>query len=98
VITVEIPRLLQNPDVVLRQESNEESALLFNPDTNQVKVINVTGLFIWQFCNEIHTIDEIVAEMQREFKDIPSELVALDTQEFVDSLLASGFIGVVETD
>ena len=36
-----------NPDVVLREE-DESGALLFNPDTNQVKVVNATGLFIWK--------------------------------------------------
>ncbi len=43
---------LCNPDVVLREE-DKSGALLFNPDTNQVKVINNTGLFIWnQFGSE----------------------------------------------
>ena len=57
-------RFLRNPDVVLREEDPEEGALLFNPDTNQVKVINTTGLFIWQQCGEAHTLDEIISEVQ----------------------------------
>jgi len=30
-------QFLRNPDVVLREEDPDEGALLFNPDTNQVK-------------------------------------------------------------
>ena len=87
---------LRNPDVVLREEDPDEGALLFNPDTNQVKVINTTGLFIWQQCGVARTLDEIVAEVQKGFDEVPSEQVAQDVQEFVDGMLASGFIGTVE--
>lgn len=89
-------KLLRNPDVVLREEDPDEGALLFNPDTNQVKVINSTGLFIWQQCGVAHTLDEIVTEVQKGFDDVPVEQVALDVKEFVDSMLLSGFIGTVE--
>jgi len=88
---------LRNPDVVLREEDPEEGALLFNPDTNQVKVINTTGLFIWQQCDVARSLDEIVAEVQKGFDEVPLEQVAQDVREFVDSMSASGFIGTVET-
>jgi len=87
---------LRNPDVVLREEDPEEGALLFNPDTNQVKVINTTGLFIWQQCDVARTLDEIVSEVQKGFDEVPMEQVAEDVKEFVDGMLASGFIGTVE--
>lgn len=88
-------KYLCNPDVVLREE-DEDGGLLFNPDTNQVKVINTTGLFIWQQCGEARTLDEIVAEVQKGFDEVPSEQVAQDVQEFVDGMVATGFIGTVE--
>lgn len=87
---------LRNPDVVLREEDPEEGALLFNPDTNQVKVINITGLFIWQQCGEVRTLDEIIAEVKKDFEEVPLEQVAQDVQEFVEGMSASGFIGTVE--
>jgi hypothetical protein len=88
-------QFLRNPDVVLREENPDEGALLFNPDTNRVKVINTTGLFIWQQCGVACTLDEIVAEVQKGFDEVPSEQVAQDVQEFVDGMLATGFIGTV---
>jgi hypothetical protein len=86
---------LRNPDVVLREDDPEEGALLFNPDTNQVKVINTTGLFIWQQCGEVRTMDEIIAEVKKGFEDVPVEQVAQDVQEFIDSMSVTGFIGTV---
>ena len=87
---------LRNPDVVLREEDPDEGALLFNPDTNQVKVINSTGLFIWQQCNVARTLDEIITEVQKGFDEVPSEQVAGDVQAFVDGMVETGFIGTVE--
>ena len=89
-------KLLRNPDVVLREEDPEEGALLFNPDTNQVKVINTTSLFIWQQCSVARTLEEIVAEVKKEFEEVPSEQVAQDVREFMDVMLTSGFIGTVD--
>jgi hypothetical protein len=89
-------RFLRNPDVVTREEDPDEGALLFNPDTNQVKVINTTGLFIWQQCGVARTLEEIVAEVQKGFDEVPLEQVAQDVKEFVDGMLATGFIGTVE--
>jgi hypothetical protein len=86
---------LRNPDVVLREEDPEEGALLFNPDTNQVKVLNTTGLFIWKQCDKARTLDEIIAEVQKGFEDVPAEQIRQDIQEYVDGMVACGFIGTV---
>jgi hypothetical protein len=87
---------IRNPDVVTREEDPDEGALLFNPDTNQVKVINTTGLFIWQQCTAARTLEEIVTEVQKSFDEVPAEQVASDVKEFVDGMLVTGFIGTQE--
>ena len=87
---------LRNPDVVLQEEDPDEGALLFNRDTNQVKVINTTGLFIWQQCGVARTLDEIIVEVQKGFNEVPSGQVAGDVQEFMGGMVATGFIGTVE--
>ena len=89
-----IPHYLCNPDVVLR-EQDEEGGLLFNPDTNQVKVINITGLFIWQLCSVQQTIESIILEIQKNFDEVPAEQISQNVQEFIDDMLASGFIGTI---
>jgi hypothetical protein len=86
---------LCNPDVALREE-DEDGGLLFNPDTNQVKVINTTGLFIWKQCQRARRLDEIVVALQDAFEDVPADQVVQDVKEFVDFMVATGFIGVTE--
>lgn len=93
---VAVTCFIRNPDVVLREEDPDEGALLFNPDTNQVKVINTTGLFIWQQCGVARTLDEIITEVQKGFDEVPMEQVADDVKEFVNGMLVTGFIGTVE--
>jgi hypothetical protein len=87
-------RYIQNPDVVLREE-DADGGLLFNPDTNQVKVVNTTGLFIWKQCSSAQTGSEIATTLSKSFDDIPETLVQ-DVQEFLDGMLQTGFIGTVE--
>ncbi len=89
------PRYVRNPDVVLREE-DEDGALLFNPDTDQVKVINNTGLYIWQQCDGTRGLDRITVAVQDEFEGAPADQVAQDVREFVEGMTAAGFIGIVE--
>ena len=51
-------KFLRNPEVVLREE-DDDGGLLFNPDTNQVKVVNSTGLFIWKQCDGSRNLSDI---------------------------------------
>lgn len=86
-----------NPDVVLREE-DEDGGLLFNPDTNQVKVVNATGLYIWQKFAQACSAEDVVAGIQQEFEDVPAEEVAADVQAFLDEMVQTGFIGILETE
>ena len=91
-----IIKYLRNPDVVLREEDPDEGALLFNPDTNHVKVINTTGLYIWQQCGTVRTLEEIIAQVQQGFDEVPTDMVTQDVQEFVNDMVKTGFFGVVD--
>ena len=86
---------LRNPDVVLREE-DEDGGLLFNPDTNVVKLINATGLFIWKECNCARRMDDIVMVVRNAFDEVPEEQVTQDVKEFIDYMVAAGFFGVAE--
>jgi hypothetical protein len=86
---------LCNPDVVLREE-DEDGGLLFNPDTNQVKVVNSTGLFIWKQFGAVQEVTTVIAAIQTEFEDVPQEMVAADVQAFLNEMLQTGFIGIIE--
>ena len=86
---------LRNPDVVLREE-DEDGALLFNPDTNDVKAVNTTALFIWEHCDGTADLASIVAAVQESFDDAPEDQLQAQVQACIEALLGSGFIGVVD--
>lgn len=92
---VQAKRYVRNPDVVVREE-DAEGALLFNPDTNQIKVLNGTGLFIWKQCNGTLDLVGLVSAVQGAFEEVPVDQVAADVQAFVDGLVQSGFLGLAE--
>jgi hypothetical protein len=87
---------LRNPEVVLREEDKEEGALLYNPDTNTVTVINPTGLFIWQRCDGENSLEQIASALAQACVDAPVDQVGQDVWEFVDGLVQEGFIGTVD--
>lgn len=88
-------RYVVNPDVSCREEG-PDGALLFNPDTDQVVVINTTGLLIWQGLGEPRTENEIVRFIEERCEGVPVDEVAQDVSEFVEELKEKGFVGTYE--
>lgn len=88
-------RYVVNPDVSCREEG-PEGALLFNPDTDDMMVINPTGLAIWQALSQPRTQDEIVMHLLEACYDVPDQQVIADVNEFLTEVLQpQGFIGEV---
>lgn len=85
--------LIRNPDVVLREE-DPDGALLFNPDTNQIRVINTTGLFIWKHCDGKKDISAIVTALKKAFEGVPEKEVDKQVKAYIDDMSANGFLGV----
>ncbi len=85
-------RFLCNPDVVLREE-DEDGGLLFNPDTNQVKIVNTTGLFIWKQFSTLNDLETVTQAIINSFEDVPVDAVRKDTEEFLAGMVQNGFIG-----
>ena len=86
---------MKNPDVVLAEE-DEDGALVFNPDTDRIRVLNRTGFFIWQLCNCSKDMAGIVSAVREAFEAVPEDQVSKQTEEFIDEMVGSGFIGTVE--
>ncbi|MCU0236419.1 MAG: PqqD family protein [Acidobacteria bacterium] len=89
-------KYIQNPAVNLREE-DEDGALLFNPDSNRIQLLNNTGFFIWQLCSEGKTSLEISEAVKREFSDVPEEQVNEDIKQFLDEMTEIGFIEIIRT-
>jgi len=93
----EAKRFLANPDVSCR-EDGPEGALLFNPDTDGMRVLNPTGLVIWEALDRPRTQAEIVAHLMESCDDVPADQVESDVDEFLSKLLPGGFVGEVLVD
>lgn len=86
-------RYVVNPDVSCREEG-PDGALLFNPDTDQVAVVNPTGLLIWQALAEPHTPAEVAAALIAQCNNPPEGQVLQDVNEFLEQMVAKGFVGI----
>jgi sensor domain CHASE-containing protein len=87
------PLYIVNPDVSCREEE-PDGALLFDPDTDEVLVVNITGLLIWRVLAEPHNQEEVVDALVEQCNNIPADQVAQDVSEFLEQLIAKGFVGV----
>ena len=81
-------KYIRNPDVVLREE-DVNGALLFNPDTNQIKVLNATGLFIWRLCDGRLDLSAIVKALQESFENVPEDEAIKQVKKYLEELAAS---------
>ena len=91
----ETKRYLANPDVSCREEGLGEGAILFNPDTDAVLVINPVGLLIWQALDRPRSKDEIVVYLMENCEGVPADQVHADLDAFFQAMQPGGFIGEV---
>lgn len=91
----DLPRYLRNPDVVLREE-DPDGVLIFNPDTDQIRVLNATGSFIWQLCDGSKDKAGIISAVRQSFDAVPDDQVLQQVEKFIDEMVDAGFIGILE--
>ena len=88
-------KFIRNPDVVLHEE-DEDGALVFNPDNDQVKVLNRTGFFIWNLCDGRHDLESMLFALENSYRGTDDHQVSQQVASFIDEMVTSGFIGTVE--
>lgn len=74
-----------NPDIVCRVEG--EDALLFDPSTEEVKVLNATGLMLWNLCDGKHTERDLVLALAVEFPEVESLVLEADVTSFLAEMI-----------
>jgi hypothetical protein len=80
----------RNQNLVLRPEGDE--ALLFNPDTGSVKVLNPTGVYLWQQLDGERTYIELVDLLCRHYADPPRQQIKSDVKAFLKRLMKKNAI------
>lgn len=81
----ESKRYLANPVVSCAEE--KDGSVLFNPDTDDMAVINPTGRLIWDFIPAAKGVEEIAAHLVESYPDLEMAQATEDAQAFVDQLL-----------
>ena len=85
---------LVNQGIVCREEEGGE-ALLFNPDTGEVKVANHTALFVWQLCDGTRSESDVLHALEEEFEDVDRGILEKDLDIFLQDLENQGLISYV---
>ena len=60
-----------------REEEGGE-ALLFNPETGEIKVANPTALLIWQLCDGTRTKADVLRALEEEFEGVDRDVLEND--------------------
>jgi hypothetical protein len=81
-----------NPDIVYRPEGRD-GAILFDPDSSAVQVLNLTGAFVWERLDGTRPLTAIARELAAAFEDVPGDDAALvaELETFVRALVQLGF-------
>ena len=74
-----------NPVVSCGNE--EDGAVLFNPDTDDTSIVNLSGLEIWIFLKTPHTTTEIIEHLLHSYSNVSVEQATEDAEQFVKTLM-----------
>jgi len=87
-------KIKANTDIVYREEEGE--ALLFNPDSGAIKVLNSTGNIIWKLCDGSRDESQIVEELIKNFPEIKRENLEKDLGEFLKQVKENSLVSLVD--
>lgn len=85
--------LIQNPSYVLREEE-DDAALLFDPDTGAIRVLNGTALAVWQRLDGRRNLAQIVADLRDEYDGLDAE-AEQQVAELLQAFHAMGAAGTI---
>jgi hypothetical protein len=77
-------RYMANPAVSRGDE--HDGAVLFNPDTDDTSIVNLTGRALWTFMETPRTIDELAAYLVKTYRGVSTEQATQDATQFIQSL------------
>ena len=91
VMSIDTP-LVVNPDMVLREEG-DEGAILFDPDSGAVRILNPTATAIWKLLEKGRTLTEVLAVLPDLFDEVDSDAQA-QVLELASQLVRIGALGL----
>ena len=83
--------LLVNPDIVFREEA--EGSFLFDPNTGDLKCLNLMGSVIWKLCDGLLSASQIEEKILERYPQIQQEKIHSESLTFLQELFDMGYIG-----
>ncbi len=74
----------------MRQE--EDEAFLLEPGSGRIKLLNATGLEVWQLLDGERSTAAVARAVGVAHPDADPEAVAQDVERFLDELVAAGLV------
>ena len=84
-------RFFQNENISLREE-DEDGALLFEPDTGKIVVLNLTGVELWKRLKEPNNIKSLKSYIIENFSETDNHDIEKEINEFITQLKELEFI------
>ncbi len=82
---------IANPMVELREEF-DDWAILFDPDSVDGFGLNPVSVFIWKRLDGKHTVQDILAELRENCKNVPDD-AEVRVKRFINDMVAHGLAG-----
>lgn len=73
-----------------------EGALLYHRDTENLQIINMTGLLIWQALQKQRTVDGIVENLLELGMDVDRNTLTEDVSDFLENMVINGLVTIRE--
>lgn len=87
-------KLMWNPDVILR-EDEPGGPMLFNPDSNDMRILNESGLLIFKQCQRGITFHNLKARLLDAYDSETEQELENDLLQFLREMIGRGFIGIL---
>jgi Coenzyme PQQ synthesis protein D (PqqD) len=84
--------LLARSDLIVREEGDEGEVLLFDPETERLKVLNHTGFLLWQWCDGRHTLEDLVGMMCARYGATAQDVLRSDVESFLQQMFELGLL------
>ncbi len=82
---------IASPEIAVDQE--DDGALLFNPESGEVQILNTTGAFLFRLLDGSHSREDLVGCVMREYDIGNREAAEKDVDEFLGTLKDKRLVG-----
>ena len=83
-------KFIMNPDIIMEKE--DDGSLLFNQETGEIKILNVTGAFVCERVNGELTGHDIVTQIKEYFDCSDDEDIEKDIEMLLGDMQKSSLL------